>query len=529
MENHGRHFLLCFLIAISVWANLASADPMQQQIMGDVLELLRHKLEKNGQRNQNSSRVPSQSNPNATYSVGGIKLEETPNLDSGFACVQMRLAPDLTHCTVTTREVDSRGGYSRFTTLILDENARAQYVNRVLMPAFFAPGEINSDLDDLSRKFGEKPRLMTKSFGAGRSAVIAVWGNVSLQPATEREDGDGDQRPIIRIDFLNDLVRSRRNSLPIFRPTGGAGFIWIASDIEGGLGRLRFMAVNPSAIPEGMPPSPPPAKGPPSPQIAENATPIRTEPPQRSGGQIDAPSIRPVVPEITTAPELGKIAQAAPAPSPSLPVPAVQFSQPQGPSPAPTISGPAEDNPRLLQFLTLLLWASLAGCVALTVAGASKKVIIFKDQHDLWTSFVPCVLPVVMLFVLSTLMPDGSKPANFESAITSDPVVLAVFALATILYLACFIRIFAVSIASNGPLLGIVVAVFKIIASAFLGVAIALSVFGYFNAKTDRASLQAVLIGALSAWLLKSLVNGQEVLERRAALVTIPQHVKTAK
>jgi hypothetical protein len=96
--------------------------------------------------------------------------------------------------------------------------------------------------------------------------TIAVWGDVTLEPL------DNDSRKIlatdksvkrgILVDFLGNYTRSAREGLPLYRITGGAGFVWVASSKDG-RGILRFLAINPSAFspPENQPPPPsPPAQ-----------------------------------------------------------------------------------------------------------------------------------------------------------------------------------------------------------------------------------------------------------------------------
>jgi hypothetical protein len=50
------------------------------------------------------------------------------------------------------------------------------------------------------------------------------------------------------IDHIGNYQRSAQQGLPIYRLVGGAGYVWAASWNEAGVGTLRFLAIDPSAI-----------------------------------------------------------------------------------------------------------------------------------------------------------------------------------------------------------------------------------------------------------------------------------------
>ena len=55
------------------------------------------------------------------------------------------------------------------------------------------------------------------------------------------------------IDFIGNFDRSAKDGLPIYRISGGAGFVWVASFDQKGRGSLRLAAVDASAFyPEFM-------------------------------------------------------------------------------------------------------------------------------------------------------------------------------------------------------------------------------------------------------------------------------------
>ena len=85
------------------------------------------------------------------------------------------------------------------------------------------------------------------------NGVIATWGKIVLEPV------DGASQKILAagknpkigalIDFLGNYELSTKNDLPVYRVSGGAGFIWAASWDLDGRGNLRMLAINPSELP----------------------------------------------------------------------------------------------------------------------------------------------------------------------------------------------------------------------------------------------------------------------------------------
>jgi tetratricopeptide (TPR) repeat protein len=139
------------------------------------------------------------------------------------------------------------------------------YINRSLEPAFFDSGEVEADIDRLARKFGTRPRVIELPLGHRLRGKIAAWGDVALDPldaGSARELATGQSpRAGILIDFINNLGQSAREGFPLYRLTGGAGFLYAASYNLDGRGTLRFLAINPSAL--GAPDSKPAASPPP--------------------------------------------------------------------------------------------------------------------------------------------------------------------------------------------------------------------------------------------------------------------------
>src|SRR5262249_12704128 len=106
----------------------------------------------------------------------------------------------------------------------------------------------------ITRKIGESPRITKMPYRAGvPNGIIASWGKVEL----EALDNDSikalaeGRRPTTKgyfVDFIGNFARSAQEGLPVYRLSGGAGFVWVASYGRKGRGTLRFLAVDASVI-----------------------------------------------------------------------------------------------------------------------------------------------------------------------------------------------------------------------------------------------------------------------------------------
>src|SRR5262249_38077593 len=105
--------------------------------------------------------------------------------------------------------------------------------------------------------FAQDRRGATNNENAAPSRLsewhIASWGKVELEPL----DNDSikalarGRRPVTKgyfIDFIGNFARSAKEGLPVYRLSGGAGFVWVASYGRKGRGTLRLLAVDASAI-----------------------------------------------------------------------------------------------------------------------------------------------------------------------------------------------------------------------------------------------------------------------------------------
>jgi len=127
------------------------------------------------------------------------------------------------------------------------------YVNRYQEPAFSGPNEAVEAIRRNSTKMGETAQIQRlpprRGFPEG---VLATWGKVTLEPLDSDSintlaEGRSPKKGYL-IDFIGNFTRSAKEGLPIYRISGGAGFLWVTSYDQKGRGTLRFAAIDSSAI-----------------------------------------------------------------------------------------------------------------------------------------------------------------------------------------------------------------------------------------------------------------------------------------
>jgi len=156
-------------------------------------------------------------------------------------------------CQKTRQEKERRGKFSS-TYSILHSGGVAVYIDRYLEPAFFGAREAEDDIQRYSRKLGEIARIARMPHRADfPNGILASWGKVELEPLdndtiTALAEGRDPTTKGYLVDFIGDFARSAKERLPIYRISGGAGFVWVASFNQRGRGTLRLTAVDASVL-----------------------------------------------------------------------------------------------------------------------------------------------------------------------------------------------------------------------------------------------------------------------------------------
>ena len=195
---------------------------------------------------------------NSVYSVTGVAVGSRVNVDSNayqeYRCGASEVFDGLTLCVKRTDDTESHGPFIAYDGLLHSRNGTVVYVSRYQDPAYWRDDEVEEDIGYYSRELGEAPTFLTMpTRDELPNAVIATWGKVVLEPvdAKSKKILATGKNPKIGalIDFLGNYELSTKNDLPVYRVSGGAGFIWAASWISDGRGNLRMLAINPSELP----------------------------------------------------------------------------------------------------------------------------------------------------------------------------------------------------------------------------------------------------------------------------------------
>ena len=181
-----------------------------------------------------------------------------------------------------------RGPFNVTQSLLHSRDGKIAYINRQQAPVEFEGNTVDDDIRSFSRRFGSQPRITKLPRRGGLEGVMALWGDVAIEPLDADSvkvlaDGRSPRKGFL-VDFAGNLTRSAQDGLPIYRITGGAGFIWAASFDQRGRGTLRVTAVDASVL------SPAPADAPPPKPVAESPSPEAAAAPAQLATAAEPPS-----------------------------------------------------------------------------------------------------------------------------------------------------------------------------------------------------------------------------------------------
>jgi hypothetical protein len=204
---------------------------------------------------QAGARPVQQSRSVQVYSVAGVPLGSRVQLDSAdyreYKCSPSEQFAGHTWCQKTRQEKDRRGSLSITYSLLHSQDGTVFYVNRFQEPAFFGPNEVDAAIRQYSSRIGEKAEIKRLPRQQGRpEGTLATWGKVVLEPLDSDSISTlaGGKSPKVGylVDFIGNFAWSAKEGLPIYRVSGGAGFLWVASFDQKGRGTLRLTAIDPS-------------------------------------------------------------------------------------------------------------------------------------------------------------------------------------------------------------------------------------------------------------------------------------------
>ncbi len=202
--------------------------------------------------------------PNPNYVVSGLALGAPlgPPADAaaGYACHASDDYPGFAWCQSHHAESRKSGPETTWMSVFRSQTNATVEITQAVDPAFFRQGDVDREIQRLSRDFGQQARVIPADLPSGGHAVIAAWGAVTLTPLDSATmDALRGGTPVhsgLLVGALGDLRASARSGLPVYRLGGGTGFIWSANYNSSGKGVLRITAVDPSALSPHTAPQP---------------------------------------------------------------------------------------------------------------------------------------------------------------------------------------------------------------------------------------------------------------------------------
>ena len=202
--------------------------------------------------------------PNPNYVVNGLALGAPlgPPADAaaGYACHASDDYPGFAWCQSHHAESRKSGPETTWMSVFRSQTNATVEITQAVDPAFFRQGDVDREIQRLSRDFGQQARVIPADLPSGGRAVIAAWGAITLTPldsaTMDALRGGAPVHSGLLVGALGDLRASARLGLPVYRLGGGAGFIWSANYNSSGKGVLRITAVDPSAVSSHTAPQP---------------------------------------------------------------------------------------------------------------------------------------------------------------------------------------------------------------------------------------------------------------------------------
>jgi outer membrane protein OmpA-like peptidoglycan-associated protein len=227
---------------------------------------------------------PNQGPPGALpFSVENIVVGMKPeaSLSKDFQCRASDQFVGFDWCQRARPE--AAGTANSLTSLLRKQDGTVVYVSRSVAPALLSVADVQTEIARLTARHSEQAKIIWMPHRDELpDAVIARWGRVELEllkPSAVAMLASGSSiREGLLLDFLGDFRKSAKLGLPIYRLSGGTGYVWSASYYPDKRGRLRFVAIDASSI-----------KYEPSGPVSEAST-TRSDSPNSEGYHVPVPT-----------------------------------------------------------------------------------------------------------------------------------------------------------------------------------------------------------------------------------------------
>lgn len=241
--------------------------------------------------------IAGPNNPN--FIVDGLALGGAVDPNSAaykaYTCRASEDFSGFTWCSDHRAQQGKFGSYTSRVTILHNDANTAVFITQTVVPAFFAPGDAEHEIQRLSQEFGQAAQIRNADPRPDvPHAVLASWGAVTLTPLDEAtlealRRGEQIHRGLVA-DFLGDAHRSARIGLPVYSIGGGPGYLWGANFDDTGKGALRISTVDARAL---GPTRPAPdvavaaSAGPPSSRVSEDTSTPSPQEPDKIGDTLE--------------------------------------------------------------------------------------------------------------------------------------------------------------------------------------------------------------------------------------------------
>jgi len=193
----------------------------------------------------------------AQYVVGGFTLGERVASDSAsYRSYTCRPSDDFARVTRCERSQQQRGSggsnYVLSSTILHNENGIALYLMANAAPVSVNRNAVEREIEVLSQEIKERPAKVDWSTEGQPTSVIALWGQIKLEELGSEEiakiAAGGSPKRGILVDSFGDLRRSANENQPIYRITGGPGYLYSSSFDRSGRGHRHYVAIDGSQL-----------------------------------------------------------------------------------------------------------------------------------------------------------------------------------------------------------------------------------------------------------------------------------------
>jgi tetratricopeptide (TPR) repeat protein len=191
--------------------------------------------------------------PPGQYAVDGFTLaDRNVSTNKNYKSYSCKPSDDFAEALRCERSEQLRSNGRNVTvsnTLIHTLDGTPIYVMSNAAPISHNRSGVQNEINAASHKIGERPAkvIWLPENSANPTAVIAVWGAVKLEELQGEllygiSEGKSPHLGVL-VDSLGDLKQSADKGFPVYRITGGTGFVYAAS-FANGVGHQHYVAVD---------------------------------------------------------------------------------------------------------------------------------------------------------------------------------------------------------------------------------------------------------------------------------------------